>query len=101
MGKSFGLAWRMWVAVAAVVVVGGCTAILGVDNEYTLVAEGGGGSSSSTAMSSSGTGGAACVPMDDSNPCTDDVCDNGVPKSTPTAASSPCSVGGTQSLSNN
>ena len=29
-------------------------------------------------------------------PCTDDLCDNGVPKSKPRAAGSPCLVGGTQ-----
>ncbi len=54
------------------VVPGGCTTILGVDGDYRLDA------------------GRACIPVDDKNPCTDDVCDNGVPMNKPTAAGSPC-----------
>ena len=85
------------------VVVSGCTTILGVDDDYHL-REGGGGSgtatsSSSTATSSSSTAtsssGSACVPVDDSNPCTNDVCENGAPTHPPTAAGRTCSTGGT------
>ena len=60
MGKHFDIAWRMWTAaIGLVVVVGGCTTLLGVDNEYTLIGKGGGGGSSSTEASSSGTGGSS------------------------------------------
>jgi hypothetical protein len=44
-------------------------------------------SSSSSSSSSGGSGGAGpCMPVDDSNPCTDDGCDNGLPVHKPTAA---------------
>ena len=52
-------------------------------------------SSSSASSSSSGTGGGPCVPIDDNNACTDDVCENDLPVSKPTAAGSACTVGGT------
>ena len=54
-----------------------------------------GGATSSASSSASGTGGSMCSPVDDSNPCTDDLCENGVPVNKPTAAGSVCSVGGT------
>jgi VCBS repeat protein len=40
---------------------------------------GGTGGAPGTTSSSSGTGGAPCIPVDDQNPCTDDVCANGLP----------------------
>jgi EGF domain len=52
-------------------------------------------SSSSSAGGSGGSGGSTCVPVDDKNPCTNDVCENGVPAHPPTAAGSDCSTGGT------
>jgi VCBS repeat protein/FG-GAP repeat protein len=51
-------------------------------------------SSSSSTVGSGGTGGTACVPVDDSNPCTDDVCENEVPVHVPTAAGTACAAGG-------
>ena len=38
-------------------------------------------------------GGAPCVPVDDGNPCTVDVCENGVPVHHPSPAGSECSTG--------
>jgi hypothetical protein len=54
-----------------------------------------GGSGGATSSSSGGAGGGACVPVDDSNPCTSDVCEGGLPVHTPTPAGSACSMGGT------
>jgi hypothetical protein len=56
---------------------------------------GGTGGSGGATSSSSGSGGGDCVPVDDSNPCTDDVCENGAPVHKPTPAGSACSMGGT------
>ncbi len=56
---------------------------------------GSGGTGGGSVASSGGTGGTACAPVDDDNPCTDDICEGGVPKSTPTAVGSPCSMEGT------
>src|SRR4051812_42671989 len=41
-----------------------------------------------------GAPGAACVPFDDRNPCTDDVCDNDQRVHKPAAAGTPCLMGG-------
>src|SRR6185436_11773442 len=51
---------------------------------------GGGQTSTSAASSMGGAGGAPCVPVDDNNPCTDDVCDNGVPVHHPIPAGLNC-----------
>ena len=42
----------------------------------------------------SGSGGGACAPIDDQNPCTDDVCENGAAIGKPTAAGTSCSTDG-------
>ncbi len=81
--------------VAITALGGGCSSDPG-----SATGGGGTGESSSTATSGSGTGGSgtggtACAPVDDQNPCTDDVCNNGGPKSKPVAAGTPCSMGGT------
>lgn len=115
MAKPFGSAWGTW-AVGITSVLGGCSTILGIDNDYSAVGatESGGSGSAATsgsatsgsatsgsetgsssasssgtggsgaaATSSSGTGGTACIPFDDTNDCTKDVCDNGVPVNKP------------------
>src|SRR5690242_18216939 len=51
-------------------------------------------SSSSSTEGSGGAGGVPCVPIDDNNPCTDDLCNNGLPVHPPTPAGAPCSMGG-------
>jgi hypothetical protein len=63
----------------------------------TSGAGGGGGAdtTSSAATTSGGTGGSACVPVDDGNACTVDVCENGVAVNKPVPAGNPCSIGGT------
>jgi formylglycine-generating enzyme len=65
----------VWAA-AAMVTVGGCTALLGVDQEYHPVGGGGAGGGGTTS-SSSGTGGATgvCVPL------TDKQCAGNMPQS--------------------
>jgi len=50
----------------------------------------GGGQTSTSAASMGGAGGAPCVPVDDNNPCTEDVCDNGVPVHQPMPAGLNC-----------
>src|SRR5262249_11279767 len=51
---------------------------------------GGMGGSPGTTSSTTGT----CIPVDDNNPCTDDVCEGGLPVHHPVPAGSPCSMGG-------
>src|SRR6185503_17081159 len=88
------LAWRTWGAVVCAVVMQGCTTVLGIDKDYHLRDGGGGagggaGGTSSTATTSSGTGGSGgspCTPVDDQKPCTDDVCENGMPAHHPVAS---------------
>jgi hypothetical protein len=89
MGKTFGAPRGTW-AVVGVVVLGGCSTILGIDNDYGPAGANessgsgtGGSSSSSGATSSSGTGGGACVLVDDKNTCTDDKCVGGIPTNKP------------------
>jgi hypothetical protein len=89
MGMPFGFvgAWRLSMVVMAVAVAAsGCggspsptTSSSGAGGSDTTTSSSGTGGGS-TATSSSGTGGADCVPVDDSNPCTDDVCIDGMPE---------------------
>ncbi|MEP7126450.1 MAG: VCBS repeat-containing protein, partial [Byssovorax sp.] len=51
------------------------------------------GITSSTGGGNGGSGGSPCVPVDDSNPCTDDTCDNGVPVHPNKASGSACDDG--------
>src|SRR5689334_5771969 len=82
----------------------GCELIAGADRSLihdTGATSGTGGglaTSSSTGASSTGAGGAGgaggtgggpCVAVDDGNPCTDDVCEGGMPVHTPTPAGNP------------
>src|SRR5262249_17296448 len=55
---------------------------------------GGAPSTTSTGTPSTTSSGVPCVPVDDNNPCTDDVCENGVPVSKPAAAGTACAMGG-------
>ncbi len=78
----------------------GCELVAAVDRNL-IVGTGGAGGASTTSTSattggggSGGTGGGPCVPVDDGNACTDDVCTNGQPTHTPTAAGTSCSNGG-------
>ncbi len=80
---------------AAMVGCGGLVA--GMSGSAT---SGTGGAGTGGAIAASSTGGAACVPVDDHDACTDDVCQGGapvhVPKSgTPCPSSDPCVVGKT------
>ncbi len=40
--------------------------------------------------STGGSGGGACAPVDDKNPCTDDLCDDGVPSNPPSPQGAVC-----------
>ena len=58
------------------------------------------GATTSSTAGAAGAGGAACVPVDDHDPCTDDRCQGGVPvhvpeTGTPCPSSDPCVVGKT------
>ena len=100
MGKTLCASRGTWAAVG-VVVLGGCSTILGIDNDYGLAGASGSGSSGSTsssgtgggAASSSGAGGSACVPVDDKNLCTEDKCVGGVPVNEPVSGTK-CNVTG-------
>src|SRR5262249_38886419 len=48
---------------------------------------------SSSSSGGGAGGGPACTPVDDGNPCTDDVCTDGVPAHPPSAAGISCSAG--------
>ncbi len=48
----------------------------------------------SVTIESQGSGGALCVPEDDGNPCTLDVCDGQEPIHSPAPAGAPCGAGG-------
>ena len=80
----------------------GCELITLVDRSKIDDVGGAGGvavsttSSSTTSSSSSGggSGGSDCVPVDDKNPCTNDVCVNGAPAHPPTAPGIACATGG-------
>src|SRR5262249_32021009 len=50
----------------------------------------GGGQAGSASSSMGGAGGAPCVPVDDNNPCTADLCENGVPVHKPLPAGFNC-----------
>jgi hypothetical protein len=77
MGNPLGLAWRIWLLGLGVAVVG-C---------------GNGAPGPAANSGSSGSSGADCVPVDDHNLCTDDVCENGAPASKPVANGAACSDG--------
>lgn len=76
---------------------------VGGGSETTYSATGGsGGNGGATSTSTTGgsggnggNGGAPCMPIDDNNPCTDDICDNELPVHEPTAAGTACNGGGT------
>ncbi|WP_437717285.1 VCBS repeat-containing protein [Sorangium sp. So ce448] len=59
---------------------------------------GGGGSGGGGSGGGEGRGGgpAACVAVDDGNPCTDELCDDGQPVHRPTRVGVACSTGGTR-----
>jgi hypothetical protein len=82
MAKLSSVAWALW-SLGMVAAVGACTT-------QPPVSDG------PQASRSSETVGAACVPVDDRNPCTEDVCESGVPKSKPTAAGNECAADGTR-----
>ena len=44
---------------------------------------------------SGGVGGSSCVPVSDGNPCTNDICESGVPVHVPAPAGIPCPEAGT------
>ena len=94
------MVWRLWAALAFVLVVGGCNVAPGIDKDAGPVGGSGGARSglggSGGAGAGGGEGGSACVPVDDHEPCTDDVCENGVPAHKPTAVGTPCSMSATQ-----
>ncbi len=73
----------------------GCELITVVDRSKIDGLGGSGGVGSPTSSSSAGgSGGSDCVPVDDSNPCTNDVCVNGAPAHPPAAPGSACDTGG-------
>ena len=80
--ESLGVIWGLRTA-ALVVVLEGCAT-----NSQTGNNTGGSGGAG-------GTSHAVCAPVDDHNPCTDDVCENGSPVSKPAEAGSACATGGT------
>src|SRR5690349_1916613 len=63
---------------------------LGCGTPFTGGAGGTGGAPGTTST------GAPCVPADDNNPCTEDVCENGVPVNKPAAAGTLCATGGSR-----
>ncbi|MDC3962257.1 FG-GAP repeat domain-containing protein [Polyangium jinanense] len=60
----------------------GCELIAKVDRSEIDIGAGGSGG----AGGNGGAGGGECTPEDDENPCTEDVCEDGVPTHKPTAA---------------
>ncbi|MDI1452030.1 VCBS repeat-containing protein, partial [Polyangium sp. 6x1] len=60
----------------------GCTTVLGLDNDYHPF--------------DGGSGGGSCSPVDDGDPCTDDLCEGGTPVNKPAAAGTMCTMGGTR-----
>jgi hypothetical protein len=101
MGRPSGIGWGVGL-VGIVIAIGGCggeatgttSSSGGTGGDGTTSSSGGTGGDGTTA--SSGGSGGACVPVDDGNPCTADVCENGVATSKPTPAGSVCSIGGTE-----
>lgn len=81
--------------VAIGVIAGGCSAEIRGPQANSGAASGatGSGGGGGAATSSTGGGGGDCVPVDDHDPCTDDVCEGGVPVSKPGASSAPCNDG--------
>ena len=80
----------------------GCELIAKVDRaEIPPTGAGGAGEGGTAGMGgkggAGGAGGAACVPEDDNNECTEDVCNaDGTTAHNPTQAGSACTMGGTQ-----
>ncbi len=75
----------------------GCELLAVVDRSQIPDTGGAGGASTTSSTGGGGSGGAGggpCVPVDDGNACTDDVCTDGLPVHTPTVAGTPCSMGG-------
>ncbi|MDI3285471.1 VCBS repeat-containing protein [Polyangium sp. 15x6] len=63
----------------------GCELIAKVDRSQIDVGAGGSGGAGGNG-GNGGAGGGECTPEDDENPCTEDVCEDGVPTHKPTAA---------------
>ncbi|MFO0592891.1 MAG: DUF4215 domain-containing protein [Polyangiaceae bacterium] len=96
---------------AVLLVLGaGCELLVGVDRDK-IDANGGGGAAGSgtggltggtgaggltAGGGTGGTGGAPCVPVDDGNECTDDVCEANLPVHVDKPVGSPCQSGGSQ-----
>src|SRR6185437_4750728 len=84
---------------------GSTTSTSATSTSSTGGAAGAGGTASTSSSGGSagagGAGGAACVPVDDHDPCTDDLCQGGMPVHTPKAdgtacpSSDACTVGST------
>jgi hypothetical protein len=54
----------------------------------------GGGATTASSSSSSGIGGGPpCMPIDDGNPCTTDICEGGIPTYIPVTGGTPCGPG--------
>src|SRR5689334_14990190 len=77
-----GLMGRLGV-LAGALIAGACDQ--GVDLGH-LLADGGQAGTSASSMGAA----APCVPVDDNNPCTEDICDNGVPVQKPLPAGFKC-----------
>jgi hypothetical protein len=82
----------------AIVFVGLLVCSLGCASKAPVESATGAGGMGGAPTTASSSGGAPCVPVNDENPCTDDLCEDGLPVHSPTPAGSPCSMSGARGL---